>query len=113
MTASRFIGPAFNLSARFDCIDLNLLESAAEQPFQAGFGMDFYPTIYDKAACLFFSIAGGHICTNGNKRTGVLALDQVPNGQFCILVSFKSANLGGMLKKPHRIESAARTIRRW
>jgi len=57
-------------------LDLNLLESSAEQPFQAGFGVDFYPTIYDKAACLFFSIAGGHIFTNGNKRTGVLALDQ-------------------------------------
>ena len=60
----------------FDCIDLNLLESVAEQPFQAGFGVDFYPTIYDKAAYLFFSLAGGHIFTNGNKRTGVLAVDQ-------------------------------------
>jgi death-on-curing family protein len=62
--------------ASSDCIDLNLLESAAEQPFQGGFGQDFYPTIFDKAACLFFSIAGGHIFTNGNKRTAVLALDQ-------------------------------------
>jgi len=35
----------------------------------------FYPTIHDKAACLFFSIAGGHIFGNGNKRTAVLALD--------------------------------------
>jgi death-on-curing family protein len=58
-----------------DCIDLNLLASAPEQPFQSGFGVDFYPTIYDKAACLFFSIAGGHIFSNGNKRTAVLALD--------------------------------------
>jgi death on curing protein len=52
------------------------LESAAEQPFQAGFGVEFYPTIYDKASCLFFSIAGGHIFSNGNKRASVLALDQ-------------------------------------
>ena len=59
-----------------DVIDRNLLESAVDQPFQGGFGQDFYPTIYAKAACLFFSIAGGHIFTNGNKRTGVLALDQ-------------------------------------
>lgn len=59
-----------------DVLDRNLLESAVEQPFQGGFGQDFYPTIYDKAACLFFSIAGGHIFSNGNKRTGVLALDQ-------------------------------------
>ena len=61
---------------KHDVLDRNLLESAAEQPFQAGFGQDFYPTIYDKAACLFFSVAGGHIFSNGNKRTGVLALDQ-------------------------------------
>ena len=59
-----------------DVLDPNLLESAVEQPFQGGFGQDFYPTIYDKAACLFFSIAGGHIFSNGNKRTAVLALDQ-------------------------------------
>jgi death on curing protein len=61
---------------RQDCIDLNLLESASRQPFQGGFGQDFYPTIYDKAACLFFSLAGGHIFNNGNKRTAVLAVDQ-------------------------------------
>jgi death-on-curing protein len=59
-----------------EVIERNLLESAVEQPFQGGYGQDFYPTIYDKAACLFFSIAGGHIFTNGNKRTAVLALDQ-------------------------------------
>lgn len=60
----------------YDCIDLNLLESASQQPFQAVFGVELYPTIYDKAAYLFFSLAGGHIFTNGNKRTAVLALDQ-------------------------------------
>jgi prophage maintenance system killer protein len=60
-----------------DVLDRNLLHSAAEQPFQGGFGVEFfYPTIYDKAACMFFSIAGGHIFGNGNKRTAVLALDQ-------------------------------------
>lgn len=68
--------PGIEPVEEYECLDLNLLESAAEQPFQAGFGVDFYPTIYDKAACLFFSIAGGHIFRNGNKRTAVLALDQ-------------------------------------
>jgi len=57
------------------CLDLNLLESASWQPFQAGFGQEFYPTVYDKAACLFFSLAGGHVFGNGNKRTSVLATD--------------------------------------
>jgi death on curing protein len=61
---------------KYDCLDLNLLESAAQQPFQGGFGVDYYPTIYDKAACLFFSIIANHIFSNGNKRTAVLALDQ-------------------------------------
>lgn len=45
------------------------------QPFQSGFGIEYYPTLIDKAACVFFSIVGGHIFGNGNKRTGVLALD--------------------------------------
>lgn len=58
-----------------DCIQPNLLESAARQPFQSGFGVEYYPTLTDKAACLFFSIAGGHIFGNGNKRTAVLSLD--------------------------------------
>lgn len=39
-------------------------------------GEDLYPTIYEKAACLFLHTAGGHIFENGNKRTGVLTLDQ-------------------------------------
>jgi prophage maintenance system killer protein len=71
-----FYWPGIEPVQAYDCINPNLLESAAEQPFQAGFGVEFYPTIYDKAACLFFSIAGGHIFSNGNKRASVLALDQ-------------------------------------
>lgn len=49
--------------------------------------MEFYPTIYDKAACLFFSIAGGHIFRNGNKRTAVLAIDQflMANGLYLVM----------------------------
>ncbi len=60
-----------------DCLDYNLLRSATEQPFQGGFGVEYYyPTLLDKAACLFFSIAGGHIFSNGNNRTAVIAIDQ-------------------------------------
>ena len=68
--------PGIEPVRKYDCLDLNLLESAAEQPFQSGFGVDYYPTIYDKAACLFFSIIANHIFSNGNKRTAVLVLDQ-------------------------------------
>jgi death-on-curing family protein len=70
-----------------EVLDRNLLESAVQQPFQGGFGHDFYPTIYDEAACLCFSIAGGHIFCNGNKRTAVLALDQflIANSVYLLL----------------------------
>lgn len=68
--------PGIEPVGRHDVRDRNLLESAPRQPFQVAFGVEFYPTIYDKAACLFFSICTGHIFTNGNKRTAVLALDQ-------------------------------------
>ena len=49
--------------------------------------MDFYPSVYDKAACVFFSLAGGHIFGNGNKRTAVLALDQflLANATYLLL----------------------------
>ncbi len=57
------------------CLDLNLLRSAAEQPYQECFGLELYPSLAAKAAYIFVHIAGGHIFTNGNKRTGVLCLD--------------------------------------
>jgi prophage maintenance system killer protein len=68
--------PGLEPVKEYDCLDLNLLASAAVQPFQAGFGVEFYPTLFDKAACYFFLIAGGHIFGNGNKRTAVLVIDQ-------------------------------------
>lgn len=59
-----------------DCLHPNLLDSAAKAPFQSGYGVEFYPTLLDKAAYQFFSIAGGHIFGNGNKRTAAIVLDQ-------------------------------------
>lgn len=79
----------------YECLDRNLLEAAAVQPFQAGYGVDFYPTVVDKAAYLFFSIAGGHIFRNGNKRTAVLALDQFlnANAHYLLLSNEEVKNL--------------------
>ena len=80
--------PGIEPVSRNDVLNRHLLHSASEQPFQGGFGFgDFYPTLYDKAACLFFSIAGNHIFGNGNKRTAVLALDQflLANSLYLIL----------------------------
>jgi prophage maintenance system killer protein len=68
-------------------LDLNLLESAPLNSFQTFDGVDLNPSIYGKAASMFLHTAGGHIFDNGNKRTGVLALDQLLllNGYFLFL----------------------------
>jgi death-on-curing protein len=58
-----------------DCRDLGLLDSSVQLPFQSGFGTNFYPTVVDKAGCLFFSIISNHPFWNGNKRTAVLAVE--------------------------------------
>lgn len=52
-----------------------LIASAAGRPFQTVFGDDAYPTVPEKAAALFHSLACNHCFLNGNKRTAVIALD--------------------------------------
>jgi death-on-curing protein len=61
---------------RNECIDLGRLYASVAQPFQAAFGVEFYPTIQAKAACLFYGLIENHCFHNGNKRTAVLAIDQ-------------------------------------
>jgi len=68
--------PGIEPVAQYEIINLGLLESSVRQPFQSAFGEDAYPTIEEKAACLFHSLIANHCFQNGNKRTGVLALDQ-------------------------------------
>jgi len=58
-----------------ECIDLGRLYASVAQPFQAAFGVDFYPSIPEKAACLFYGLIENHCFHNGNKRTAVLAID--------------------------------------
>lgn len=54
--------------------DLNLLESAIGRPKQSAFGEDAYPTVFDKAAALFESLAKNHLFQNGNKRTAFASM---------------------------------------
>lgn len=54
--------------------DMGLLESAVNAPFQSFGGYDVYPTIYEKAACLGFSLTQNHAFIDGNKRVAVLAV---------------------------------------
>jgi len=48
--------------------DLGLLEAAAARPAASAFGEDAYPTLVDKAAALFHSLAKNHPLVDGNKR---------------------------------------------
>ncbi|MGG6431947.1 type II toxin-antitoxin system death-on-curing family toxin [Anoxybacillus sp. D401a] len=54
----------------------SLLESAVYRPQQSVFGEDAYPTIFEKAAALFESLAKNHCFYNANKRTAFVALIQ-------------------------------------
>ena len=54
--------------------DPGLLDSAINRPKQSVFGQDAYPSIYEKAAALFESIAKNHAFHNANKRTALASL---------------------------------------
>ena len=52
-------------------MDMGLLESAVNAPFQCFAGEDLYPTIFDKAARLFFGLVKNHAFYDGNKRVAI------------------------------------------
>jgi death-on-curing protein len=54
--------------------DPNLLDSALNRPKQSIFGKDAYPSISEKAAALFESLAKNHAFHNANKRTALTSL---------------------------------------
>jgi death-on-curing protein len=54
--------------------NIHLLESAINNAFQTFEGNDLYPTIFDKAANLCFSLINNHAFIDGNKRIGVLVM---------------------------------------
>lgn len=54
--------------------DPSLLDSAINRPKQSVFGNDAYPSIYEKAAALFESLAKNHAFHNANKRTALASL---------------------------------------
>lgn len=51
--------------------DNGLLESALLAPFQTFGGADLYPSLFQKAARLGFSLVSNHPFVDGNKRIGV------------------------------------------
>lgn len=53
----------------FQLLDADGLDAAVERPW-TGFGeVEFFPTMYDKAAALLHAIASRQVFENGNKRT--------------------------------------------
>ncbi len=55
--------------------DERLLESALHRPKQTVFGEDAYPSLWEKAAALFQSVARNHAFYNGNKRTALAVME--------------------------------------
>ncbi len=49
--------------------DEGLLEAAITRPRASAFGIDAYPSVWDKAAALMHSLANNHALLDGNKRT--------------------------------------------
>ncbi|AOE43823.1 toxin [Gordonia phage Bantam] len=49
--------------------DEGLLQAAVARPRATAFGLDAYPTHWDKAASLMHSLARNHPFVDGNKRT--------------------------------------------
>lgn len=50
--------------------DNNLFESVCINPYGSSFGVDFYPTVFDKAAKYMFDFSNYQVFLDGNKRTG-------------------------------------------
>ncbi|WP_205718613.1 type II toxin-antitoxin system death-on-curing family toxin [Actinomadura sp. WMMA1423] len=55
--------------------DFGLVASAAARPATVTFGVDPYPTLFEKAAALLHSLTTSHPFTDGNKRVGFAASD--------------------------------------
>ena len=54
--------------------DLGLLESAINRPQATFDGIDFYKTVYDKAAALVHSLLMKHQFVDGNKRIAMFSV---------------------------------------
>ena len=55
--------------------DIGLVESAVYSAFQSAGGQDAYPTIFDKAAQLFYKLVMNHGFVDGNKRVAAHTLN--------------------------------------
>lgn len=61
------------VAGQFVVRDPGLLTSALARPRTYVFGVDVYPTLWEKAAALLQSLAGNHPLVDGNKRLALAA----------------------------------------
>lgn len=52
-------------------LDKGTFEMLCEIPFQSGFGVDFYPSVFDKAAKYLEGFATHQVFCDGNKRIAI------------------------------------------
>ena len=57
-------------------LDGHALLMLEAQPAQSVFGRELYPDIFKKAAFYARAISGGHIFTDGNKRTSIAVVNK-------------------------------------
>jgi death-on-curing protein len=69
----RLLNNAQIMSGKQKVRDVELLDAAVARPAASAFGQDAYPTLREKAAALFHSVARNHPFADGNKRTATLA----------------------------------------
>ena len=69
------LAEALKFHAQLDTVagvrDIGLIESAINAPFQTWDGQDLHPTIFDKAAQLFYKLTQNHGFVDGNKRVAL------------------------------------------
>lgn len=66
--------------------DRGLIESAVNTPFQTFGGQSLYPSVFDKAARLFFGLVRNHGFIDGNKRVALHATELFLNLNDYLLV---------------------------
>lgn len=59
---------------KFEEHAIEKMEASLNSPKQSFGGKDFYPTIEEKAAILFYSLIQNHCFSNGNKRISTASL---------------------------------------
>ncbi len=83
--------------------DENMLDSAANSPFQTFLGEYLYKSLNEMAAHLCYSLIKNHPFIDGNKRTGMLALISFleMNGNPIKINNSDIVNLGKSIATDH------------